>query len=253
VRNLLSWARALLIFWPAVVLTTLILEPISLLAGAVDRSGRSRHAVVRLWSAIVLALVARVSVSGLEGIEGSKPRLYVANHLSALDIPLLYRYLPFQFRIMAHRLVFRVPLIGWWLRASGSLEIAPGSIAQLRRTLREAVKTLRSGMPLVVFPEGERSPTGDMLRFKRGAFYVAVEAHADVVPMAILGTYEALPIGSAHLRRERLQFVIGEAIPVSEYSTRDLTALAERAQAAVRGLCKRNTTKQPLIDADERR
>jgi 1-acyl-sn-glycerol-3-phosphate acyltransferase len=234
--RILSWARALLLFWPAIFLVSLILMPISLLAGVFERSGRARHAVVWLWSAILLKLVSKVSVSGLENIDASKPRLYVANHLSAMDIPLLYRYLPFQFRIMAHHLVFRVPLVGWWLRMSGSLEIAPESIALSRRALRKAIETLKRGMPLVIFPEGERAPKGEMLPFKRGAFYVAVKAQVDIVPMAILGTYEALPIGSAHLRRARLRFVIGQPIPVAGYATNDLAALAERVQKAVKNL-----------------
>jgi 1-acyl-sn-glycerol-3-phosphate acyltransferase len=133
VRNLLSWARCLLIFWPGIFLVTLILEAVSLLAGVCDKSGRARHAVARAWAAIVLRMVARARVSGLERIDASKPRVYAANHLSALDIPLLYRYLPLPFRILAHRLVFRVPLIGWWLRGAGSLEIAPESVALSRR------------------------------------------------------------------------------------------------------------------------
>jgi 1-acyl-sn-glycerol-3-phosphate acyltransferase len=236
VRNLLSWARCLLIYWPVIFLVTLILEPVSLLAGVFDRSGRGRHAVARLWAGIALGVVAHVSADGMERIDASKPRVYAANHLSALDIPLLYRYLPFQFRIMAHRLVFRVPLIGLWLRGSGSLEIAPESLQLTRRALREAVRTLGSGMSLVIFPEGERSPTGKMLRFRRGAFYVAVKAQAEVVPVAILGTYEALPVGSAHIRRRRLRLIVGEPIAVAGYTLKDLNALAERVQEAVKKL-----------------
>jgi 1-acyl-sn-glycerol-3-phosphate acyltransferase len=233
VRDLLSWARCLLIFWPAIFLLTLILEPVSLLAGVFDKSGRARHAVARAWAMVVLGMVARARVSGLERMDSSKARVYAANHLSSVDIPLLYRYLPLQFRVMAHRRVFRVPLIGWWLRGSGSLEIAPESLALSRRALREAVRALRGGMSLVIFPEGERSPTGKMLRFRRGAFYVAVKAQADIVPVAILGTYEAMPVGSAHIRRKQLHMIIGEPIPVAGYTLKDLGALAERVQSAV--------------------
>jgi 1-acyl-sn-glycerol-3-phosphate acyltransferase len=234
VSNLVSWLRSALLFWPIIFLVTLILEPISLLAGAL--SGRARHAVARLWASIVLAIVAPVRVSGLERIDPTKPRLYVSNHLSAMDIPLLYRCLPLQFRIMAHRLVFRVPLIGWWLRGSGSLEIEPGNFALSRRALRAAIKTLRDGMSLVIFPEGERAPKGEMLPFRRGAFYVAVKAQVDIVPMAILGAYQALPIGSAHIKRVPLQLVVGDPIPVAGYTTKDLAALSQRAQQAVQSL-----------------
>ena len=238
--RILSWARALLIYWPAIVLVSLILEPVSLLAGVF--SGRARHAVVWLWSAICLKLVSDVSVRGLEKIDVTRPRLYVANHLSAMDIPLLYRYLPFQFRIMAHHLVFQVPIVGCWLRLSGSLEIAPESVALSRKALKAAIETLKRGVPVVIFPEGERAPQGEMLPFKRGAFYIAVKAHADIVPIAILGTYEALPIGSAHLKKERLQFIVGDPISVTEYTNKDLAALAERVQGAVQELMHHRNT-----------
>ena len=245
-RNLLSWARALLLFWPAIVLLTIIVEPICLLLARLDRSGRAQHAMVRWWARGLLKLLAPVTVEGLERIDASKPRLYAANHLSALDIPLLYAYLPFAFRIMAHRLVFRVPLIGWYLRRAGGLEIAPESVALTRRALREAVKTLRRGMPVVIFPEGERSPTGKMLPFRRGAFYMAMKAHAEVVPVAIVGTYEGLPIGSAHLRRVPLRLAIGEPIAVAGYTPKNLGELAERTQRAVEELCRRASSNHSL-------
>ena len=239
IRELLSLLRSVLIFWPLTLLCTLVLEPISLAAALLDKTGRVQHRTVAFWSGLLLRLYSMpVTVTGLERLDLSRPRIYAANHLSALDIPVLYRYLPFQFRIIAHRLVFQVPLVGWHLRAAGQLMIDPESVALSRRAIREAINTLGRGMPLVVFPEGERSPTGEMFPFRRGAFYVAVEAQADVVPVAILGTYKAFPIGSAHLRPGRLQLIIGDAIPVAGYTKRDLDALAERTQRAVAELCQ---------------
>jgi 1-acyl-sn-glycerol-3-phosphate acyltransferase len=77
-----------------------------------------------------------------------------------------------------------------------------------------------------------------MLRFRRGAFYVAVKAQADVVPVAIVGTFEALPIGSAHIRKKRLQMIVGEPIAVAGYTLKDLGPLAERVQSAVAEMCE---------------
>ena len=195
--------------------------------------------MVAFWSGVLLRLYGMpVTVTGLERLDLSRPRIYAANHLSALDIPLLYRYLPFQFRIIAHRLVFRVPLVGWHLSAAGQLMIDPESVALTRQALCEAIRTLKQGLPLVVFPEGERSPTGEMQPFRRGAFYVAVEAQADVVPVAILGTYKVFPRGSSHLRPGPLQLIIGDAIPVAGCTRSDLKTLAERTQAAVAELLR---------------
>ncbi len=243
IRELLSVLRSTLIFWPLTILCTLLLEPVSLAAALLEKTGRVQHRTVAFWSGVLLRLYGMpVAVTGLERLDLSRPHVYAANHLSALDIPVLYRYLPFQFRIIAHRLVFRVPLVGWHLRAAGQLMIDPGSVALSRRAIREAIKTLERGMPLVVFPEGERSPSGEMLPFRRGAFYVAVRAQVDVVPVAILGTYKAFPIGSAHLRPGRLRLIIGDAIPVAGYTRGELGALAERTQAAVAELLRETTT-----------
>ncbi|HXP47897.1 MAG TPA: lysophospholipid acyltransferase family protein [Terriglobales bacterium] len=235
----MSRLRSALVYWPLTILFTLLVEPISLAAALLDRSGRAQHRMVAFWAGVLLRLYGMpVTVTGLERLDLSRPRIYAANHLSALDIPVLYRYLPFQFRIIAHRLVFRVPLVGWHLSAAGQLMIDPESVALSRRALREAVQTLRRGLPLVVFPEGERSPTGEMQPFRRCTFYVAIEAQVDVVPVAILGTYKAFPRGSAHLRPGPLQLIIGDAIPVAGYTKGDLDALAERTQAAVAELCR---------------
>ncbi len=236
-----SWIRALLFYWPIIILVSLVLEPISLIAGLFDRSGAVRHAVVRLWSKICLGLVADVTATGLERIDTRRPRLYVANHLSAMDIPLVYRYLPFTFRIMAHRLVFRVPIVGWWLRLASAIKIAPDSVALTRKALREAIATLKSGTSVVIFPEGERAPKGEMLPFKPGAFYVAIKAGVDIVPMAITGAYEALPVGSAHLRRARLGFIVGDPIPVASYSRENLRELAGEVHQAVQTLVTTET------------
>lgn len=239
IRELLSRLRSALVYWPLTILFTLLVEPVSLAAALLDKSGRAQHRMVAFWSGVLLRLYGMpVTVTGLERLDLSRPCLYAANHLSALDIPVLYRCLPFQFRIIAHRVVFRVPLVGWHLRAAGQLMIDPDSVALSRRALREAIQTLRRGMPLVVFPEGERSRTGEMQLFRRGAFYVAVKAQVDVVPIAILGTYRAFPRGSAHLSPGPLQLIIGDAIPVAGCTKRDLDELAERTQRAVAELCR---------------
>jgi len=250
-HELLSRLRSALVYWPLTILITLLIEPVSLATALLDRTGKTTHRVVAFWSGVLLRLYGMpVAVTGLERLDLSRPRIYAANHLSALDIPLLYRYLPFQFRIIAHRLVFRVPLVGWHLRAAGQLMIDPDSVALSRKALREAVQTLRRGLPMVIFPEGERSPTGEMQRFRRGAFYAAVEAPADVVPIAISGTYRAFPIGSAHLRPGPLQLIVGAPIPVAGYTRRDLDALAQRTQAAVAELLRpAESTRELAIDS----
>jgi 1-acyl-sn-glycerol-3-phosphate acyltransferase len=241
-RELLNVVRSVFIYWPMTILCTLALEPISIAAALIDKGGRVSHRVVAFWSGLLLRLYGmQVTVTGHERLDFSRPRIYAANHASALDIPVVYHCLPFHFRIIAHRLVFRVPLVGWHLRASHQLMIDPDSVALSRRALRDAIATLKAGTSMVIFPEGERSRSGEMQRFRRGAFYAAQKAGVEIVPMAILGTCEAFPIGSFVMRPSALRLIIGDPISVAAYSHADLTALAERTQGAVADLLHQAT------------
>jgi len=190
---------------------------------------------------------ARVNVQGLERIDANKARIYAVNHLSALDIPVIFKCFPFQFRILAKKELFHYPFMGWHMRRSGQIPItfeetpktdegntenkpsqepSSGKFGRLRKNfegLTQGVKYLKTGMPIVIFPEGGRSETGQIQPFMRGAFWLALKAHVDVVPVAIVGTDEMLPMNSFHIRPHPLQFVIGEPIPAQGMNIRTLT------------------------------
>ncbi|MGZ4817786.1 MAG: lysophospholipid acyltransferase family protein, partial [Terriglobales bacterium] len=153
-----------------------------------------------------------------------------------LDIPLLYEHLPFQFRIMAKKELFRYPFMGWHLRRSGQIPVDASSAAASMRSLMKAVRSLQAGMPLVVFPEGGRSPNGQIQPFMSGAFYIAIKAGVDVVPMALVGTYEVLPMNSFHIRPGPMELVVGDPISTAEYGLRDMDTLAARVQKAIEDL-----------------
>jgi 1-acyl-sn-glycerol-3-phosphate acyltransferase len=235
--NALSWARSIFIFDPLIYLYTAVLGILSLLSSFFDRDGRVQHGFARLWSRLILhTIFSPVKVTGLDRIDLSRPHVYAANHISALDIPLLYEHLPFQFRIMAKKELFRYPFMGWHLRRSGQIAVDASSAAASMRSLMRAVRSLQGGMPLVVFPEGGRSPSGQVQPFMSGAFYIAIKAGVDVVPMAIVGTYEVLPMNSFHIRPGRMELVVGEPIPTAGYGLRDMDALAARLRTAVEDL-----------------
>jgi 1-acyl-sn-glycerol-3-phosphate acyltransferase len=162
--------------------------------------------------------------------------VFAANHISALDIPLLYQFLPFQFRIIAKKELFRYPFMGWHLRRSGQIPIDRDSAAASMRSLAHAVRSLKAGMPLVVFPEGGRSANGQVQPFMTGAFYIAIKAGVDIVPMAVVGTFEVLPMNSLHIRPGPLELVVGEPISTAGYGLRDMDGVAARVQRAVEDL-----------------
>jgi len=236
-RNGLSWVRSILFFDPLIYLYTIVLGILSLLSSFIDRDGRIQHGFARLWSRLILhTIFCPVKVEGLDRIDTSRPHVYAVNHISALDIPIVYEHLPFQFRIMAKKELFRYPFMGWHLRRSGQIPVDASSAAASMRSLMKAVKSLQSGMPLVVFPEGGRSPNGQILPFMSGAFYIAIKAGVDVVPMALIGTYEVLKMNSYHIRPGPMELIFGEPISTDGYGLRDMDVLAARVQKAIEDL-----------------
>jgi 1-acyl-sn-glycerol-3-phosphate acyltransferase len=233
----LSWIRSLFFLDPLIWLYTVILGTLSLLSSLVDRGGRIQHAFARLWSWLILKTTrCPVRVRGLENVPAGRATVYAVNHLSALDIPVVYVHLPFPFRIMAKKELFRYPFMGWHLRRSGQIPIDRESARASMRSLNRAVQALKAGMPLVVFPEGGRSPNGQVQTFMSGAFYTAIKAGAEVVPMALVGTYEVLPMNSFHIRPGPVELLIGQPISTLGMAPRDMEQLAARVQKAVEDL-----------------
>ena len=236
-RGLPLWLSRLrsFLFWdPLIWFYTIVLGFFSLLSSLVDRDGRIQHGFARFWSRMILGTIgAKVRVQGLERIDITKPHIYAVNHLSALDIPVLYKYLPFQFRILAKKELFRYPFMGWHLRRSGQIAVDQRNVRSSVRSIAHAVKTLKMGIPIVIFPEGGRSETGELQPFMSGAFYLAIKAQIDVVPMAIAGTYETLPINSFHIRPRPIQLLVGEPIPSSGMNIRTMEALTQKTREAI--------------------
>ena len=236
-RNALSWVRSIFFFDPLIYVYTVVLGTLSLLSSLFDRGGRVQHGFARLWSWLILHTIgARVVVSGLERVDTARPHVYAVNHISAMDIPVLYTRLPFQFRILAKKELFRYPFMGWHLRRSGQIPIDRDNARASMRSMNAAVQTLRAGMPLVIFPEGGRSPDGAVRPFMSGAFYIAAKAGVEIVPMALVGTYELLPMNSFHIRPRKVELAVGEPISTEGYTVRDAEALAVKAQKAVEDL-----------------
>jgi 1-acyl-sn-glycerol-3-phosphate acyltransferase len=230
----LSRLRSYLILDPLVFFYTFLLGSASFLVSFFDRDKSKQHSLARAWSRWILATtMTPVAVTGLESIDTSRVAVYAANHISALDIPVLYAHLPLQFRILAKQELFRYPFVGGHLKRSGQFAVSMDNARASIRSLGRAIESLKAGMPLVVFPEGGRSEDGHISPFKGGAFYAAIKAQVPVIPLAIVGTYEALPMNTYHIQPRPLQLLVGQPISTADYSLREMDALAERAQRAI--------------------
>jgi len=236
-RHWLSRLRSYFVWDPLIWLYTIVLGAFSLVCSLFDRSGSIQHGFARFWSKMILGTIgAPVTVEGLERIDTGRAHVYVVNHLSALDIPILYLYLPFQFRILAKKELFRYPFMGWHLRRSGQIPVDLDNPRASVRSLNRAVEAIRNNMPLVVFPEGGRSENGQLQPFMGGAFFAAIKAQVDVVPMAMSGTYEMLKMNTWHIKPRPVRLQVGNPIPTSGMSNRQVEALTARAREAIAGL-----------------
>jgi 1-acyl-sn-glycerol-3-phosphate acyltransferase len=238
-RQLGVWERwrSYLFFNPLIYLYTGVLGTLSLLSSFFDAKGRLQHGFARRWSKIILRTSScELQVEGLENIDLAHPYIYASNHQSAFDIPTLYAGLPVQFRIMAKKELFRYPFMGWHLKRSGQIPIERDNARSSLKSLIRASETVRSGTPLFVFPEGGRTPDGLIRPFLGGAFYVAIKAGVPIVPMAIVGTYEAIPMNSFVIRPHPIRLIVGSPISTEGLHPRDMDALAARVQQTIEDL-----------------
>ena len=235
-----GWAsrlRSYLILDPLVWFYTLGMGLIALPCGMFDRSGQRLHWFSYAWSWLIMkSIFSPVKVTGLDKIDRSKPHVYAVNHASALDIPVLYVNLPFQFRIAFKKELLAYPIVGWQLKRSGQICIDQQNPSHSISSIRAALKGLKQGLPLVIFPEGGRTPDGDIKPFLPGTFFLALKAQVDIVPVALVGTYELLPMDTYHIKCRPLEMRVGEPIPTNGLTVRDLEALSAKVRKAVEDL-----------------
>ncbi len=233
----LSRLRSYFIYDPLIWLYTLAMGLLALPGGFFDRSGRRLHWFSTTWSWLIMKTIASpVTVKGLEKIDPSKPHVYAVNHASALDIPVLYANLPFQFRIAFKKELLSYPVVGWQLKRSGQVCIDQQNPSHSVSSIRAALKGLKAGLPLVIFPEGGRTPDGEIKPFLSGAFFLAIKAQVDVVPVALIGTYELLPMNTYHIKSRPLEMRVGEPISTTGLKGRDVQTLSVKVQKAVEDL-----------------
>jgi 1-acyl-sn-glycerol-3-phosphate acyltransferase len=233
----LSRLRSYLILDPLIWFYTVVLGLIALPGGLFDRSGRRLHWFSRTWSWLIMkTILSPVKVTGLDKIDMSKPHVYAVNHASAMDIPVLYVYLPFQFRIVFKKELLAYPIVGWQLKRSGQVCIDQQKPTNSIAAIRSAVKSLKGGMPLVIYPEGGRTPDGEIKPFLPGAFFLAIKAQVDIVPVALVGTYELLPMDTYHIKCRPLEMRVGEPISTAGMTMRDLEEVSAKVRKAMEDL-----------------
>ncbi len=241
--GLLSRLRSYFFFDLLIWLYTVVFGIASIPFGFFDKDGSILHNFARAWAKMIMKTIfSPLRVIGLEKIDSSKTHVYAVNHASALDIPVLYAYLPFQFRIVHKKELLSYPIVGWHLKRSGQVCVDQQHPARSVGSIRSALKTLKGGMPLVIFPEGGRTPDGRIQPFLSGAFFLAIKAQVDIVPVALVGTYELLPMDTYHIKPRPLEMRVGEPIATAGLTLRGMEELSERVQTEMEKMYYRNAS-----------
>jgi 1-acyl-sn-glycerol-3-phosphate acyltransferase len=230
------WWRTVFFLIPAITVYTVVLGAASLVSSLFDRRGYFAHGCARAWSWLILKTTGvRVAVEGLDRVKPGTTYVFVANHQSHYDTPVVFSSLPFQLRIIAKESLERFPVLGWHLTHGGHLLVDrrhpdPTGILDRWRAL------VSNGLSLIIYAEGTRSPDGRVARFKAGSFLLAIEAGLPVVPLAIVGTREVMPKGRLRTEPGDVTLVVHDPIPaptLGQATIHDARLLADRVHAIV--------------------
>ena len=192
------------------------------------------HAVATFWGTNSLRLAAgRIRVEGKENIPTDSAAIFMANHASNFDILSLYAALPVQFRWLAKKELFEIPIFGASLRRSGYIPVERADSRKALIALKAAAKRVKDGTSVVVFPEGTRSPDGNLLPFKGGGFILAVQSGMPIVPVVISGTRDINPKGSLSVRSAEVQIRILPPIETAGLKSSDRDQLSEQVRQAI--------------------
>jgi len=205
--------------------------------GLFEPHGKRVYRINQLWSWIILRL-GRISlkVRGLENIEPDRQYVFMVNHQSNIDIPVLTQSLiRFQLRWIAKKELLRVPLFGWALWAAKHITIDRSDPLGAVRSLERAKERLAAGISIVIFPEGTRSRDGRLLRFKKGGFLLAVQSRTPIVPVAIKGSGMILPADGWKLRSGVIEVFVNKPVAVDGYRVGKLRALSETVREIIAG------------------
>ena len=236
------WWRTVFYLIPAISVYTIVLGTASIVSSLFDRRGYFAHRCARAWSWLILKTTkVEVRVEGLERLTPGTTYIFVANHQSHYDTPVIFSSLPYQLRIIAKESLARFPVLGWHLKRGGHLFVDRrnpdrGGILSRWRAL------VSQGLSLIIYAEGTRSRDGRVAKFKAGSFLLAIQAGLPVVPIAVIGTRAVMPKGRLRTEPGSVRLIVHDPIaaPVLERPTvHDARDLAARAHAIVAATVER--------------
>ena len=232
------------------VVLSLVGALLSIASAPFDRSGDTVVKLARLWSRMLLWTAAvPLRVTTQAELDPRRAYVFMANHMSTVDVWALFVALPIKVRFIAKKQLGRIPLFGWAMSVGRFIFIDRQNALSARRSIDQASERIRAGSSVAIFPEGTRSRDGSLGPFKKGGFHLAIKAGVPIVPVGIRGAHEVMPRGSLVLRRGAVSVEIGAPIPTAGISIEDRAA-RDLLLARVRGEIAHMSGQQMRIAAD---
>jgi 1-acyl-sn-glycerol-3-phosphate acyltransferase len=227
------WWRTVFFLIPSIAVYTIVLGTMSIASSLFERNGYFAHWCARTWSRLILATTGvRVDVSGLERLEPARTYVFVSNHQSIYDIPILFWSLPYQLRIIAKESLGKFPFLGWHLRRTGHM-LVDRRHPDRTRIFQWASRLTSNGLSLIVFPEGTRSREGRVARFKGGSFLLALQAGLPIVPLSIVGSRHVMLKGRLATYPGTVRLVVHEPIATHDLAGLDPKEFGERVRRVI--------------------
>ncbi len=224
-----------LLFAPIVILDTMVAALLVMFFGIFKTYSAINNEVYRLWAKIiVLAAGIKIRIEGKENIQADASYIMVANHQSHMDIPVLTTALPLTLRIISKKELFRIPFLGWGMKAAGFLKIDRTNRRKAIETLKKAEQVVRQHhLSILAFPEGTRSNDGRIQDFKKGPIVLAINTGLPLLPVSVSGTRRTLPKGKLIARSGRVLVKIHSPVPTADLSLEDRNSLVRQIQETI--------------------
>lgn len=196
--------------------------------------------IARVFFAPGLMKIAgiRLKIKGKENVPLDEPVIFIANHSSHLDIGCLCGSLPVNLHFIGKKELIWTPVVGWYMFIAGHIFVDRRNRKKAIVSLQKAAKKIKEGKSVVMYPEGTRTKTGEIGPFKKGAFYLALDADVKIVPIHINGTYKVWPTKSSTITPGNVDVTIGKPIDSSRYSKKNISELIQDAKAEIEALSK---------------
>ena len=212
--SIILWGGTIFLTMLFATLDLMVAFPLSLLFDRGTRRMVHQNSIRWARSIVGFSPIWHIAVTGLEHLQKGKHYIIVANHQSLLDILAVCAALPINFKFLAKRELFQIPLMGWGMASAGYIPVERGSHKSGRDAMQRITRVIKMGVSVLLFPEGTRSPDGKIHAFKMGAFKLARDNKAEILPVVVDGTGQALPKKS-WLIKKRSIFIVSIGKPVS--------------------------------------